>query len=148
MASVIEFSSKAHSFSEFSNFHVAPFFIEGKTYKTVEHWFQAQKFPTDKDLQERIRNAQTPAQAKVLGQTRSTHYVSNWDVIKDEVMLKGLTAKFAQNPDLKDLLVATAGRELREKAPKDKYWGTGPSGDGQNKLGKLLMAVRDQATTR
>jgi hypothetical protein len=144
MASVIEFSSKAHSFSEFSNFHVAPFEIEGKAYKTVEHWFQAQKFPTDKDLQERIRNERTPAKAKELGQTESTHYVSNWDVIKDEVMLKGLTAKFAQNPDLMDLLVSTAGHELREKTVRDVYWGTGQNGDGQNKLGKLLMVVRDR----
>ena len=56
-------------------------------------------------------------------------------------MLKALRCKFAQHTDLMNLLWET---EIIEHTTNDSYWadGGGP-GRGQNKLGKLLMQVRD-----
>lgn len=60
-------------------------------------------------------------------------------------MLLGLRAKFDQNEELLDKLLATGDRELKQHTSRDKYWGDGGSkGDGQNRLGVLLMQVREQ----
>ena len=56
-----------------------------------------------------------------------------------------LYAKFHQNEDLKQVLLSTEERELREHTPRDKFWGDGgKKGNGKNMLGKLLMAVRTE----
>ena len=138
----IEFSSKSQQYSEFSNFHSAPFTLEGALWPTVEHYFQAQKFIGDPQLQERVRLAPTPASAKKLGRTRSPFFPANWDSIKEEVMLKALTAKFSQNPELDALLKSTGTATLKEKAFWDSYWGTGRTGKGKNRMGVLLEHVR------
>lgn len=58
-------------------------------------------------------------------------------------MLIGLRAKFSQNKNLLEKLLATGNRELREHTPRDKYWGDGGNNNnGKNRLGVLLMQVR------
>ena len=143
MAHIIEFNSKSELYSEFSNFYVSPFVMDGKIYQTVEHYFQSEKFPNDSVLQEAIRTAPTPAKAKRLGKTRSIHFRNDWANFRNEVMLKGVRAKFEQNTVLMDLLKSTEGYELREKAYWDGYWGTGRTGKGLNNMGKILIQIRD-----
>ena len=142
----IEFSSKSAQYSEFSNFHFAEFTIDEKTWKSVEHYFQAQKFPGDPVLQERIRQVKTALGAKRLGRTRSEHFRTDWETVKEEIMLTGLRAKFAQNPELKELLVKTKGLHLYENNTRDSYWGTGANHCGRNRMGILLMKIRDELT--
>ena len=56
-----------------------------------------------------------------------------------------LHSKFTQNEDLKAVLLSTGERELRERAPRDKFWGDGGKrGDGMNMMGKILMSVREE----
>jgi ribA/ribD-fused uncharacterized protein len=138
----IEFSSKTAQYSEFSNFHFAEFTVNEKIWKSVEHYFQAQKFPGDPVLQERIRQAKTALSAKRLGRTKSEHFRTDWETAKEEIMLTGLRAKFAQNPELKELLVKTAGLPLKENNKLDSYWGTGSNHCGRNRMGILLIKVR------
>ena len=58
-------------------------------------------------------------------------------------MLSGLRIKF-KNPELRSLLLATGNEELVEgNWWRDTYWGV-CEGVGQNKLGKLLMQVREE----
>lgn len=142
----IEFSSKSTQYSEFSNFHFAEFTLHEKIWKSVEHYFQAQKFPGDPVLQERIRQVNTALGAKRLGRTRSQHFRTDWETVKEEVMLTGLRAKFAQNSELKELLVKTAGLHLYENNKRDSYWGTGSNHCGRNRMGVLLMNVRNELT--
>ena len=141
---VIEFSSKSASYSEFSNFHLAPFTIDSVVWPTVEHYFQAQKFTVESDLPGLIRLAPTAAKAKKLGATRAVHFRSDWNSVRETVMLCGLRAKFGQHIGLRDLLVGTGSAELREKAFWDSYWGTGRTGNGLNRMGHLLMQVRSE----
>ena len=138
----LEFNSKSASYSELSNFHWAPFTLEDKIWNTVEHYFQAQKFPADPNLQERIRAAKTALGAKRLGRTRTAAFRDDWETIKDEVMYTGIKAKFQQNPALATLLAGTGDAWLIEKAPRDSYWGSGPNGCGKNKTGHILMRTR------
>ena len=59
-------------------------------------------------------------------------------------MLCGLRAKFAQNSELRKKLLETGNREMREHTGRDKYWGDGGKKNvGLNRLGKLLMEIRD-----
>ncbi|NDH67592.1 MAG: NADAR family protein [Gammaproteobacteria bacterium] len=137
----IEFSSKTSEYSELSNFYYSPFILRG-VWPTVEHYFQAQKFPGDPDLQEKIRKTEYPSIAKKLGRTRSPHFRRDWESVKEMVMLEALQAKFDQNPDLATILKNTGTALLKEKAAWDSYWGTGKNGNGRNRMGELLMIVR------
>jgi ribA/ribD-fused uncharacterized protein len=144
----LEFSSKSETHAELSNFHLTDFTIDGKTWRSVEHYFQAQKFPGDPVLQERVRAAKTAVGAKRLGQTRSEHFRRDWEEVKEDIMLSGLRAKFIQNTELKELLVKTTGLHLLEKNRSDSYWGTGPNGCGRNRTGVLLMKVRTEIASQ
>jgi ribA/ribD-fused uncharacterized protein len=138
----IEFSSRATEYSELSNFYPSPIVMGVVTWPTVEHYFQAQKFPGDYDLQTAILSAQTPAAAKKLGRTRTPHFRADWEEVKEMVMLEALQAKFDQNPDLATILKGTGTALLKERAAWDSYWGTGKNGNGRNRMGELLMIVR------
>jgi ribA/ribD-fused uncharacterized protein len=145
---IIEFNSKSAAFSELSNFHWSPFTLEEKMWPTVEHYFQAQKFPADPVLQEKVRAAKTALGAKRLGRTKTASFRSDWDTVKDTVMEKGIKAKFQQNPSLTTLLAGTGSTWLIEKSRSDSYWGSGPNGCGKNKTGHILMRVRSELTSQ
>jgi predicted NAD-dependent protein-ADP-ribosyltransferase YbiA (DUF1768 family) len=40
-------------------------------------------------------------------------------------------------------VLSTGIDRIVENAPRDYYWGCGADGSGQNKLGLILMEVRD-----
>lgn len=58
-------------------------------------------------------------------------------------MKHALRQKFS-HPKLKALLLSTKKRELVENSPFDRYWGCGGDGTGANRLGVLLMEVRQE----
>ena len=58
-------------------------------------------------------------------------------------MLQALRKKFVQ-PALREILLGTAGRELVEASPGDSFWGSGRDGSGSNRLGHLLMRLREE----
>jgi ribA/ribD-fused uncharacterized protein len=115
-----------------------------QTWKTVEHYYQAMKYPQYPDLQLAIWDAATPAKAKKLGVTADYTPRGDWDQIKERVMKAALLAKFNQNPGLLSLLQGTGDRELVDITPGDYYWGAGTKGKGKNRLGNLLMEVRKE----
>jgi ribA/ribD-fused uncharacterized protein len=57
-------------------------------------------------------------------------------------MLHALRCKFA-DPELQVLLLSTGLRTLIENSPHDSYWGCGRDGKGENRLGVILMRVRE-----
>jgi ribA/ribD-fused uncharacterized protein len=65
-------------------------------------------------------------------------------VVKDDVMRRALRAKFEQNPELREQLLATGEAHLIEHTATDSYWGDGGDGSGLNRLGELLMELRAQ----
>ena len=142
----VYFYSQVDAYAEFSNF--APFgvAVDGVWWPTVEHYFQAQKFH-DPDYREKIRRANRPKDAKALGMTRQLPLRPDWDDVKDGTMLGAVRTKFCTHAKLAQLLLSTGDRMIVENAPMDAYWGCGPDGKGLNKLGKILMSVREELRT-
>lgn len=82
---------------------------------------------------------------------------AKWDATKDECMKLVVEAKFKQNPSLMSQLLAVKGDIIEENRWGDKYWGMCQKLDhvedqsrrpvyvleGQNKLGQILMSIRD-----
>ena len=58
-------------------------------------------------------------------------------------MKDGLKLKFEQNPKLLEVLLATGNRKIVEHTKTNNYWGDGGDGSGKNRLGVLLMEVRE-----
>jgi len=137
------FSKLPNDYRGFSNFAPSPIVVNGKRYPTVEHFFQASKFPSNVEWQEAIRVSPTPAKAKQLGTEKDKEKRPDWDVQKESVMLTGLRAKFQQNTGLLEQLKSTDPRPLIE-ASTDAYWGEGRTGKGKNRMGKLLEQVRTE----
>jgi ribA/ribD-fused uncharacterized protein len=124
-----------------SNFESAEVTIDGKTYATNEHYFQACKAVTEMG-HENVRTCATPAEAKRVGRLITCR--PDWEEVKNAVMLKGLRAKFAPGSELAARLLATGDVDLVEgNTHGDTYWGV-CQGVGQNHLGKLLMKVRQE----
>jgi ribA/ribD-fused uncharacterized protein len=138
----IYFYSKTTTYYELSNFSPHGFSLDGTYWPTVEHYFQAQKFPAQPAYQEQIRRARSPKDAKALGRSRKVLLRPDWEEVKDEIMRRALRAKFLAKPELAALLLETGERALIENAPSDYYWGCGQTGTGQNRLGILLMELR------
>jgi hypothetical protein len=142
----IYFYSANDKYGEFSNFSAHGIEINGHYYSTVEHYYQSEKF-IDSKYSEKIRTAQTPKVAADLGKSRENKIKDDWEIIKDDVMLTGLQKKFDTHHHLKNLLVSTGDLLLVENSPFDNYWGIGKTGAGYNKLGTLLMRIRETIKT-
>lgn len=127
-------------FEFLSNFYPSEIEFEGIKYPTNEHFFQAMK-TFDVDMRENIAAAPTPGKAKRLG--RHCLLRSNWEVVKENFMMTGLRLKF-KNPELKEKLLATGNAILEEgNWWGDTYWGV-CEGVGKNRLGILLMGLREE----
>ncbi len=123
-----------------SNFWASPVAMQGIVYPTVEHAFQAAK-SLDAGMRRHICDQRTPGDAKRAG--RQLVLRSDWEVIKLDVMLQLLRAKFS-DPYLGQRLLATGYMQLVEgNTWNDTYWGV-CRGNGKNHLGRLLMQVRGE----
>lgn len=139
----IEFYGRSKDYYEFSNFYPASIRINGKLWPTTEHYFQAMKFKNPV-LQERVCKCKTPSEAAKLGRDRSLPLRADWESVKEGFMKKALIAKFSQHDDLKFMLLSTKNAHIVEASPIDGYWGWGDDKKGKNRLGYLLMEVREE----
>ena len=142
--STIRFYSKFEPFYEFTNFYPAPIVVAGNKWPTTEHYFQAQKF-VGTPYVEYIRGLGFPTDAFRVSRDHSISgwIRPDWNSVKDDVMKYALLCKFDQNKELRDRLLRTGKRKLVEHTANDSYWGDGGDGKGANRLGELLMEVRE-----
>ena len=96
------------------------------------------------EIQEKIRQIASPMDAALEGRNRQNPLRSDWEEVKDEVMHQALRMKFRQNPDIAKELLATGDAIIIEHTQNDAYWADGGDGSGKNKLGLLLMQVRQE----
>jgi hypothetical protein len=168
----IKFYERHDDFYEFTNFwECTGLMIDGKQWRTTEHYFQAQKFTAWPELVERCRNFETAREcfAMVRDPLYKPFVREDWHrgwpnpgdtAIKDQVMYNAVTNKFKQDTVLRHLLESTAfggvtynfPRMLIEHTDKDDYWGDGGvdawhHGMSGNKLGLLLMLIRGELLT-
>jgi ribA/ribD-fused uncharacterized protein len=131
-----------------SNFYPAAVQLDTSYYPTVEHAYQAAKV-TDPAKRREIQAAPTPGIAKGLG--RRVTLRPGWDTLRLGIMADLLEQKFS-DLQLRNRLLATGQRALIEgNTWGDRYWGavwqpkTGHPvwWEGENRLGKLLMELRE-----
>ena len=125
-----------------SNFYECPIYYNKLVFCNAEAAFQAQKVIDEKEQYKFINlNA---SQARKLGKTIVLR--KDWEEVKDNIMYEIVKRKFTVNKELKQKLIDTKDEELVEgNWWHDTYWGVdSKTGIGKNKLGKILMKVREE----
>lgn len=108
---------------------------------SVEHHYQAAKTTNYEDWL-LVMAAPTAGQAKKLGKLVTIR--PDWEDIKFIIMEQFTREKYATNRSLREKLIETRGSLLIEENHwGDTVWGV-CNGVGENRLGKILMKVRDE----
>ena len=153
-------SNTVHGFfgqlNPLSNFHPAPFFLDGKQFHSSEQYIQYQKalLFNDTNTAMRILVADTALDCKKLGYEVTNFEFKTWKKNAYQVCKPGILAKYLQNERARSTLLNTKDKSLAE-CTTDKLWGTGIplhqqdtlnprkwTGDGL--LGKLLEECRTE----
>lgn len=111
---------------------------EGRVYGSAEAAYHSGKYPAaDRDVFTRL----DPDRARKLSHTKPYDSAA-WKARMVPVMREVVWAKFSQNPELAQKLLATGERYLEETNWwGDKTWGV-YRGEGHNLLGKIIMDTR------
>lgn len=134
---------KRFEFSNFDKLNI-PILYQGIEFNTVENFYQAMK---NKDIKYRLKCSKVhPAESKQLG--KKVELRSDWDQVKDDVMLYALRRKFANEP-WKTRLLEYNKPLVEYNYWHDNYWGHCLCSKCQdiehiNKLGQLLNKVRQE----
>lgn len=141
-----------------SNWYKADFEYAGRKYASVEQFMMYHKLLTFRqyDLADQVMQTDDPAEAKQIGRTKFSNFDDTlWTRISPVIVKRGVRAKFEQNPELLKELLSTGNAVLAECSPYDKVWGIGLAPDdrrifdtsqwnGKNKLGRILMILREE----
>lgn len=132
-------------FDFLSNFYPAPVELDGIRYANAEAAFQAQKCA---DAADRMAFVGLPA-VKAKRKGRQVALRPDRDNARLAAMERIVRAKFTQNPLLAARLLATGSMPLVEgNAWGDAFWGVDArTGKGENHLGTICMAVREELKT-
>lgn len=130
------FAEEFYFLSNFYNSRIQ--FKSGEHFLNGEAAFQAMKDPARAYEFFKLQ----PNEAKRLG--RRVKLRKDWEDYKDEAMRKVVSRKFRGNNRLKTLLLETGDSYLVEgNTWNDKCWGV-CNGEGENRLGEILMDVRSK----
>jgi ribA/ribD-fused uncharacterized protein len=114
-----------------------------KVFPTLEHAYQWRKF-SDVKIQDKILDAKSPLEAWQIAQNyKDAKDLLRSDFDKDRIMEELFKSKIDQHSDVRKALQDTNGREIIKVHTEDYYWGIGADGTGLNKMGLLLMKLRD-----
>lgn len=145
-----------------SNWYLSDFVVDGITFHSGEQWFMYAKADLFKDevikqeiLDCTLNTGGDNKKIKALGRKVRGFDDVFWERYREDLIFKGLYAKFSQDEDLRQRLLATGDKILVEASPYDKIWGIGLSRwdsaaqdmkqwKGLNLLGKVLMRVRSK----
>lgn len=135
------FAVTAMPFYEFCNSFEIPIIINSITFKTVEHYYQANKFSNESIFMKVVDCVSTELIIDII----KTHkkYV-NPAFNRISIMRHGLMTKFTQHGDLTKKLLQTGTKNLVFLTEDEIYWGFTKKGHGINMLGCLLMEIRDE----
>lgn len=134
-----------------SNFYQTPVTYGGLTYPNAEAAFQAQKCRNEAD-KIKYTQVKNPVRAKQMGK-KEPGLPENWREISYDIMLDIERAKFS-TPEIAGKLLSTGDTELVEgNNHHDNLWGDCSCARcaakvGENRLGKILMQVREDLKNR
>ncbi|WP_017812971.1 NADAR family protein [Paenibacillus shenyangensis] len=146
--------------SPFSQWYPAVFVVGEHTFDSAEQYMMYGKAMLfgDQEIATRILTAKQPRQQKQLGRQVQRFDKAVWDEHARQIVYDGNYAKFTQNKELLEVLLATAGTTLVEASPTDRIWGIGLAEEdprvrnrstwrGTNWLGEVLTELREQLLT-
>jgi ribA/ribD-fused uncharacterized protein len=132
------------------------FVVDGVAYNCAEQFMMAQKAALfgDRETLEQILASKSPREQKAFGRKVRRFDASRWNSCARDIVYRGNWARFTQNLDLQEILLATFPTLLVEASPEDTIWGIGLAEDdprawerktwrGTNWLGEVLTRVRD-----
>ncbi|HUY45503.1 MAG TPA: NADAR family protein [Streptosporangiaceae bacterium] len=122
------------------NEYPAAVVIDSVSYPTIVHAYWALA-ATDPATAEQIRAADRPYDARTLAEQATIR--PDWPVIRIAVMARLLRAKFAQHPELAEILLATGDGRIEHTGFGSSYWNA-ERGQGRNWMGRLLELIRSE----
>jgi ribA/ribD-fused uncharacterized protein len=141
----------------YSQWYPSKFKIDNISYNSCEQYMMHQKALSfgDTEIATQILLTEHPDEQKKLGKLVNGFDRTIWDQHCFSIVYRGNYAKFTQNEDLKQQLLATGDKILVEASPYDFIWGIKQSVDdttnedpanwrGLNLLGFSIMTVRNQ----
>jgi ribA/ribD-fused uncharacterized protein len=147
--------------SPFSQWYRCSFTASELTFMCAEQYMMHGKAVLfgDAAIAAQIMAATHPKKHKELGRKVKNFDADVWNRERETIVLAGNRAKFTQNSELLELLLATKGTTLVEASPYDRIWGIGLAASdpkaqdpatwrGQNLLGKILTRLRDELLQR
>ncbi|MFB7667660.1 NADAR family protein [Kitasatospora sp. NPDC056138] len=120
------------------NEYPAPIEIDGVAYPTVSHAYWALS-TTDDRRREAIRAANTPYDARQTAKDAPLR--PGWEQARAAVMARLLRAKFAQHPNLAQVLAQTGEATILYTDMHSRYWSQHDR-MGRNWTGRLLELIR------
>ncbi|MER8185650.1 NADAR family protein [Kitasatospora sp. NPDC094015] len=121
------------------NDYPAPVLLDGVPYPTVGHAYWALS-TADEDHRAAIRAAGTGYAARRAAEQAPRR--PGWEQARTAVMARLLRAKFAQHPELAEVLLGTGDAALRySDGDSPRFWGQHGK-EGRNWMGRLLELVR------
>lgn len=128
-----------------SNFGAGDVWYEGREYPTREHAYQAAK-TYDPDLRLECAALSTPGKAQRWGQ--KIELIPDWEWSRTQVMRTVVRNCFLRHESLREKLQGTGNQFLVERNTwGDTFWGV-CAGNGRNRLGQILMDLREELTSR
>lgn len=112
----------------------------GLKFPSVENAYQACKFIKTPELVKAIASL-PPIESKIFARKHEIN-TPNFEAKKEAYMTYLLKIKFS-NPVLKAKLAHTCGRIEETNSWNDVFWGCCPQGIGQNRLGEIIMDIRE-----
>ena len=113
---------------------------------SLEAVYQAQKFPWDIALQDRIRLAQDGHAAKSIAAAHRRDRRRDWHARRVTAMVRATVLRAEQDPAYRAFLVSLPGRDIVEDTgtgQHHRFWGV-VDGAGVNAAGQIAMLVRDR----
>lgn len=138
----------------FSQWAYSLFTVDDVGYCSAEQYMMAQKaiLFDDQEILELIMESEEPNEQKKLGRMVKNFNLDKWNEVARDIVYKGNYAKFTQNDEMLEALMATDGTLLVEASPYDKIWGIGLNDfdakrempwQGTNWLGEVLTKLRE-----
>jgi ribA/ribD-fused uncharacterized protein len=135
----------SHAFDPLNNWSANAVSIWGETFPNVEHGYHYKKFiETVPEVAKEILVAPSPWAAMQVERKYKEKRRSDWQEVKVDIMTELIRAKVSQNQDVKECLLKTGSKKIIENSPWDKFWGVGEDKSGLNKMGEILMKVREE----
>jgi ribA/ribD-fused uncharacterized protein len=120
------------------------FELDGKTWPTVEHYYQAMVFENQPSLVNKIMFTKTAIDAAKVGKWRFWQKRKDLKKVQSIIMTRALYTKCKTHADVAQALLDTDQLRLVENNNYDYYWGCGRDRRGENAYGKVLMNVREK----